>query len=112
LLLNAPTDVWWPAVSNFLTSLNLPTSVVVELPAPAPLPAPQVNDACLGFFRDYLAARTDAKAFSINPEGHCNSTITARTLEDAKEESMRLCSGRWAGCRLYAVGQRLAENAN
>jgi hypothetical protein len=47
LLLDAPTDIWWPAVSVFLASLNLPTSVVVELPAPSPLPAPQVNDACL-----------------------------------------------------------------
>jgi dienelactone hydrolase len=112
LLLDAPTDIWWPAVSVFLASLNLPTSVVVELPAPSPLPAPQVNDACLGFFRDYVAARTDAKAFSINPEGHCNSTVTARTLDDAREESIKLCNGRWAGCRLYAVGQRLAENAN
>jgi dienelactone hydrolase len=112
LVLNAPTDMWWPAVSAFLASLKLPTSVAVELPEPTPLPVPQLNDACLGFFRDYVAARTDAKAFSVGPEGHCNSTITARTSDEAREESMKACNGRWGSCRLYAVGQRLIENVN
>jgi hypothetical protein len=84
----------------------------VELPPPTGLPAPQVNDACIGFFRDYVAARTDAKAFAVNPEGHCGQNITARTVEDAKEDALRLCKIRWQGCQLYAVGQQLVGVAN
>lgn len=109
LLTAGPADLWWPAVEPFLASLHLPTSLAVELPPPSPLPPPQVNDTCAGLFRDYVAARTDAKAFAVNPEGHCGMTVTARSLEDAREDALRLCGSRWRDCRLYAAGQALAE---
>jgi hypothetical protein len=73
---------------------------------------PQVNDTCLGFFRDYVAARTDAKAFAMNPEGHCGSEINGRSLDDAKEEAMTRCKSAWKDCKLYAAGQKLVERTN
>jgi dienelactone hydrolase len=112
LLVAGSTDLWWPSVETFLAALHLPTSLVVDLPPPSGLPPPQVNDVCLGFFRDYVAARTDAKAFAMNPEGHCGSDITARSLDDAREEAMKLCSARWPDCKLYAAGQKLVERTN
>jgi hypothetical protein len=104
--------LWWPSVESFLGALHLPTSLSVDLPPPSSMPPPQANDACLGFFRDYVAARTDAKAFAVNPEGHCGTDITARSLDDAKQDAMKLCSGRWPDCKLYAAGQELVERAN
>jgi hypothetical protein len=71
-----------------------------------------VNDVCLGFFRDYVAARTEAKAFAVNPEGHCGSEINSRSLNDAKEEAMARCIGAWKDCKLYAAGQELVERTN
>jgi dienelactone hydrolase len=112
LLLAGSTDLWWPSVETFLGALHLPTSLAVELPPPSSLPPPQVNDACLGFFRDYVAARTDAKAFAVNPEGHCRSEINSRSLDDAKEEAMTRCIEAWKDCKLYAVGQALVERTN
>jgi dienelactone hydrolase len=112
LLVAGSTDLWWPSVETFLGALHLPTSLAVDLPPPSALPPPHVNEACLGFFRDYVAARTDAKAFAMNPEGHCGSDITARSLDDAREEAMKLCSARWPDCKLYAAGQELVERTN
>jgi dienelactone hydrolase len=105
LLSRGPPDLWWPPVEAFLATLHLPTAVTVKLPPPVPLAAPQVNDACLGYFREYVEARTDAKAFAINPEGHCGFKINARTADEARDEAMRLCSGRGRDCALYASGQ-------
>jgi dienelactone hydrolase len=109
LLTAGSTDLWWPHAETFLTSLHLPTSLAIELAPPSPLPQPQVNSACIGVFGDYVAAPTDAKAFAVNPEGHCGISITARSLDDAKVEAMKFCSGRWSDCKLYAVGQALVE---
>jgi dienelactone hydrolase len=112
LLIAGSVDLWWPPVESFLALLHLPTSLAVELPPPAPLPPPKVIDACAGLFRDYVAARTDAKAFAVNPEGHCGLSVTARSLDEAREEAMKLCSGRWTDCKLYAAGQELVERTN
>ncbi len=112
LLVAGSTDLWWPSVETFLGALHLPTSLAVDLPPLPLLPPPQVNDACLDFFREYVAARTDAKAFAVNPEGHCRSEIASRTLDDAKEEAMTQCNGAWKDCKLYAAGQELVERTN
>ncbi|RXH01993.1 alpha/beta hydrolase family protein [Bradyrhizobium zhanjiangense] len=105
-----PADIWWPAVENFLTRLRLPTSLVVELPPPAAIPAPTpLNAACTMYFDAYVKAWTDIKAYAWNREGHCSSiTSTQRTVDDAKTEAMRQCVAAWKECSLYAVGQTLA----
>ncbi|MGY4496369.1 hypothetical protein ACVWYH_000296 [Bradyrhizobium sp. GM24.11] len=106
----APADFWWPAVESFLNQLFLPTSVLVELPPPAPIPAPTpLNAACAGYFDAYVKAWTDAKAYAWNRDGHCSSATTSlRTVDDAKGEAMRQCVAAWKECSLYAVGQALA----
>lgn len=105
-----PADSWWPAVESFLNQLRLPTSVLVDLPPPAPIPAPTpLNAACTGYFDSYVRAWTDAKAYAWNREGHCSSVTSAqRTVDDAKSEAMRQCVAAWKECSLYAVGQALA----
>jgi dienelactone hydrolase len=110
LLTAAPVDLWWQPVERFLNGLHLPTSVVVELPPLAALPAPTpLNPACTNFFNQYNSARTDTKAFAVGPEGHCSSSVTARTVEEAKEEAMSRCTKAWKECTLYAVGQQLVH---
>ena len=112
VLLEAPS-LWWPAVETFLSALHLPTSVIVEFPPLAALPPPApLNTACTTYFDRYGSARTDAKAFAVNPEGHCASSLTARSLDEARQEAMTQCNGRWKDCRLYAAGQELVERAN
>lgn len=104
-----PADNWWPAVESFLNQLRLPTSVLVELPPPASIPAPMpLNAACTGYFDAYVKAWTDVKAYAWNREGHCSSVTTQRTVEEAKNEAMRQCVAAWKECSLYAVGQALA----
>lgn len=105
-----PADFWWPAVESFLNQLRLPTSVLVELPPPAPIPAPTpLNAACAGYFDSYVKAWTDAKAYAWNRDGHCSSVTSAqRTVDDAKSEAMRQCVAAWKECSLYAVGHALA----
>ena len=112
LLTAGSQELWWPPIERFLASLQLPTSMEVPLPPSAPIAPPPVNGACGALFRDYVAARTDAKAFAVNPEGHCGFDVTARSLEDAEAEAMARCSARWADCRLYAAGQQLVGGAN
>jgi len=107
LLSRAPPELWWPPVEAFLASLHLPTAATVKLPPPIPLAAPQVNDACVAYFREYVEARTDAKAFAVNPDGHCGFKINARSADEARDEAMRLCSNRGRDCTLYASGQAL-----
>lgn len=88
-----PADFWWPAVESFLNQLRLPTSVLVELSPPTPIPAPTpLNAACAGYFDSYVKAWTDAKAYAWNRDGHCSSVTSAqRTVDDAKTEAMRQC---------------------
>jgi dienelactone hydrolase len=70
-----PVELWWPSVESFLSGLHLPTSVMVELPTLASIPAPNpLNAACTMYFNYYVVARTDAKAFAWNAEGHCSLT--------------------------------------
>jgi hypothetical protein len=66
-----------------------------------------VVGACAGVFRDYVTARTHAKAFAVNPDGHCGFNIAARTLDEAKDEALKLCSGHWPDCKLCAAGQEV-----
>lgn len=105
-----PADFWWPAVESFLKQQRLPTSVLVELPPPAPIPAPTpLNAACAGYFDAYVKAWTDAKAYAWSREGHCSSVTSAqRTVEEAKSEALRQCVAAWKECSLSAVGQSLA----
>ncbi|MCP3390931.1 alpha/beta hydrolase [Bradyrhizobium sp. CCGB12] len=108
LLSMGPADIWWPAVESFLNRLRLPTSVLVELPPRASIPAPLLlNAACTDYFDAYVKAWTDAKAYAWNREGHCSS-VTTRTVEEAKSEALRQCVAAWKECSLYAVGQGLA----
>lgn len=108
-----PIEIWWQPVQTFLTALHLPTSVVVELPPLADLPPPTpINAACAAFFNRYYSARTDVKAFAVNPEGHCGSSVMARSRDEAKEEAITRCARAWKDCRLYAVGQELVERSN
>jgi dienelactone hydrolase len=105
-----PAELWWPSVESFLNGLHLPTSLVVELPPPATIPAPApLNAACTNYFDAYVKAHTDIKAFAWNREGHCSSVTSAsRTIDDAKEVAMRRCVEAWQECSLYAIGQALA----
>lgn len=108
-----PIEIWWQPVQAFLTTLHLPTSAMVELPPLAVLPPPTpMNAACTAVFRRYYSARTDAKALAVTPEGHCGSSVMARSLDEAKEEAMARCTQAWKDCRLYAVGQELVERSN
>jgi dienelactone hydrolase len=106
-----PAEIWWPSVEGFLNGLRLPTSLVVELPQPAAIPAPTpLNAACTSYFDSYVKARTDIKAFAWNRAGHCSSvTAGRRAIGDAVEEAMRQCVETWKECSLYAVGQALAS---
>lgn len=105
-----PAELWWPSAESFLNGLHLPTSLVVELPPRAAIPAPApLNAACTNYFDSYVKAHTDIKAFAWNREGHCSSVTSAsRTINEAKEVAMRRCVEAWKECSLYAVGQALA----
>jgi dienelactone hydrolase len=106
MLSMGPVELWWSSVEGFLNELHLPTSVMVELPAMASIPAPSpLNAPCTNYFDYYVKAHTDTKAFAWNREGHCSSVTTKRTIDQAKEEAMRRCTAAWKECSLYAVGQ-------
>jgi hypothetical protein len=56
-----PVELWWPSVESFLSGLHLPTSMMVELPALASIPAPNpLNAACTMHFNYCVVARTEA----------------------------------------------------
>ena len=107
--LTAAPKLIWPPVETFLASLGLPTTTVVSLPPLPALPAPPgLNDSCAAGFRDYVTVRNEAKAFAINPEGHCGWIFSAVSVDEAKRIAMESCAKRAANCVLYAVGQSLA----
>lgn len=110
MLVMGPAELWWPFAESFLNGLRLPTSLVVELPPPAVIPAPTpLNAVCTNYFDYYVKAHTDIKAFAWNREGHCSSvTSVSRTIDEAKAVAMRQCVDAWKECSLYAVGQALA----
>nr|WP_283949717.1 alpha/beta hydrolase [Limobrevibacterium gyesilva] len=109
LLAAGHATLWWPAVEPFLASLLLPTKVVVDLPPLPDLPAPPFvrGATCRAGFADYVTARTEAKAFAVNPDGACGWAYTARTADEAKQTALRNCNRNGAGCALYAVGHAL-----
>ena len=104
-----PADAWWTPVENFLAALHLPTVLEVVLPPLPPLPAPALTKVCVSLFDDYVAARTDAKAFAVNPEGHCAFTTRSRTRDEARDEALEACAKRWPDCSVYAIGQDVVE---
>jgi dienelactone hydrolase len=107
----APDDVIGPAVEAFLASLGLPTKVTMALPPPPPLPEPAgLNRGCALSFLAYVAARLEAKAFAINPEGHCGFRIGAHSADEARQAALDACLSRATDCRVYAVGQSLAAH--
>jgi len=107
--LSAAPDLIWPLVDGFLASLRLPTQIVVQLPELPSLPAPPgMSAGCQAAFGKYVAARTDAKAFAISPQGHCGWQLGARSPEEARQSALGECAKRGTGCALYAVGQSLA----
>jgi dienelactone hydrolase len=108
-LFAAPREVLWPPIEAFLASLRLPTDVATQLPQMAPLAQPLgLTAGCVAGFANYVAARTEAKAFAINPEGHCGWMFSAPSPDEAKRVAMSECAKRAANCALYAVGQSLA----
>jgi dienelactone hydrolase len=110
LLYDAPADTWWPTVEPFLKTLNLPTQIVVQLPAPAALPQPAgLNEGCQERFALYGASRNEGKAFVIAAGGHCSNTLIERTPQEAAEHALAYCGSRWSECKVYALGQRVVQ---
>lgn len=110
LLYDAPAQTWWPTVEPFLKSLDLPTAMVVDLPALAALPAPPgLNPGCQDRFDTYGASRNEGKAFVIAEGGHCSYSLIERSTQEAAQQALAYCNGRWSGCKVYAEGQHVAE---
>ena len=110
LLYDAPADAWWPTLEPFLKTLNLPTQIVVQLPALAALPQPAgLNDGCQQRFAAYGESRNEGKAFVIAAGGHCSNTLIERTPQEAAEHALAYCGSRWSECKVYALGQRVVQ---
>jgi len=112
LIIRAPAETWLPAVEPFLTQLALPTALVIQLPLPLELPAPpNARPVCQKVFTNYLAYRSEAKAFAATPQGGCGAG-SGRTIDEARADAMADCAaGTHNGaCQLYAIGQHLAEH--
>jgi pimeloyl-ACP methyl ester carboxylesterase len=110
LLYDAPAQTWWPTLEPFLQSLHLPTAMVVDLPSLAALPAPAgLNRGCQDRFDAYGASRNEGKAFVIAQGGHCAYSLIERSSQEAADEALAYCNGKWAGCKVYAEGQHVAE---
>jgi hypothetical protein len=111
LLLRAPVDTWLPAVERFLAAQNLPSLLVIALPLPPALPAPPgLLPVCQNIFARYVAFKSDAKAFATTPLGGCGFAA-GRTVDEARERAIVDCEAHThaADCKLYAVGQHVAE---
>ena len=111
LVTMAPADTWFPSVEPFLAGLDLPTVPIITLPDPTELPFPPgALPACQQSFTNYLAFRSDAKAFAVSSQGTCGSAA-GRTIDEAREKAMADCNTKSQEmCRLYAIGQHLSEN--
>ena len=110
LLYDAPPQTWWPTVEPFLKRLNLPTAIVVSLPALAALPVPTgLNPGCQDRFDAYGASRNEGKAFVIAEGGHCSYSLVERSTQEAAEHALEYCNGKWSGCKVYAEGQHVGE---
>ncbi|MBN8941330.1 MAG: alpha/beta hydrolase [Rhizobiales bacterium] len=112
LITKASPENWLPAVAPFLAGLGLPVDPVITLPPPPDLPSPPgALPVCRKAFADYLAYRSDAKAFAMAARGGCGGGV-GRTIDEARANALADCAAntRGAACRLYATGQRLAED--
>lgn len=112
VVLNAPAETWLPAVEPFLAELKLPTKPVVTLPEPGTLASPPgLLPVCQQAFAGYVAYRSDAKVFAINPQGGCGIG-KGRTTREAQDQAISECQSRARGtvCQVYAIGQRLVDN--
>jgi dienelactone hydrolase len=110
LVVEGAASRWLPIVEAFLAELKLPTTVVVDLPEPAPLPAPPgLLDGCEKAFAGYVTYRSDAKAFAVNDKGGCGYG-TGRTVAEARDNAIADCPNRGTACHVYAVGQHVGEN--
>jgi hypothetical protein len=112
LVTRAAAETWLPSVEPFLAGLALPTVPVITLPPPPDLPPPpSALPVCQEAFIGYLAYRSEAKAFATAPRGGCGAGI-GRTIDEARDNAIAACAANTRGgsCRLYAIGQRLAEN--
>ncbi len=102
---------WWPQVEAFLTSLHLPTDIVVPLAAPAQLAPPaSLDDAGRAAFGRYLQSRSYEKAFAVatNAPGHWGWTFSERTKTDAENGALKSCQKLDRVCQVYAIRNDLA----
>jgi hypothetical protein len=63
-------------------------------------------------FNEDGSGRNDAKAFAVNPEAHCGFGITARSLDEAKQQAMKPCGAHWIDCKFHVAGRELVERTN
>jgi pimeloyl-ACP methyl ester carboxylesterase len=109
LIFTAAPALWWPRVATFLDQLHLPTQLVVDLPAPAPLPDPPNLDARgKEDFASYVLSRSYEKAFATDGNGHYARVFGERTQEEASTAALAHCSGRGWTCQLYALNNMLS----
>jgi hypothetical protein len=93
--------------------LKLPTTVTIDLPEPAALPAPVgLSSDCEKAFTSYVAIRSNFKAFGIDDKGACGLAPASRTAKEARDKSVAACQSNSSAtaCHVYAVGQRVTEN--
>jgi dienelactone hydrolase len=86
LIVRAAADTWLPVVEPFLAELKLPTAVTIDLPQPAPLSLPAgLSPDCQKAFTDYVAIRSDTKAFAIDDREGCGLAPASRTTAEARD---------------------------
>ena len=109
LIFTAAPPLWWPRVAVFLHQLHLPTQLVIDLPAPAPLPEPLNLDA-RGHedIATYVSSRSYEKAFATDGKGHYARVFGERTQEAASTAALAHCKGRGWTCQLYALNNMLS----
>jgi len=108
LIFTAAPALWWPRVATFLDQLHLPTQLVVDLPAPAPLPDPPNLDARgKEDFASYVSSRSYEKAFATDGNGHYALVFGERTQEEASTAALAHCDGRGWTCQLCALNNTL-----
>ena len=108
LVFAAAPAPWWPRVAGFLQQLNLPTSLVVNLPPPDDLPVPSGLDARgTADFAAYVTSRSYEKAFVIDQYGHYGRALGQRTKEDAEAAALTHCKQRQWTCSIYAIDNTL-----
>lgn len=111
LLLFAPPPFWWPRVASFLEKLHLPTTTVVDLPPPTPLPVPPGLDSRGDAdFAGYVLSRSYEKAFAIDQNGHYDRVFGQRTQEDAAAIALAHCKQHDWTCSIYAINNTLVAS--